>query len=1012
MVTTLHCYMNDIPEFDPNVRFIYFVKSSLPVRTSKDMDARVEYGLMFGPSLVMLEQVLNNVYMPVLNNTQKNPSENHGGYGDEESETALDASDLSNSLHKFVSQVRHAVQQVAGEVRLQMPTIQIEDEVAAANDSSIIGNLESSVSEWTQQIQRIVEQEMGKVPTGKGPLAEIEFWRSRSAALSTLYEQLNLPHVKRVISVLEQASSRSESDAFHDFDQQLKELAKLHIEAKDNVKFLSTLERHFKSISQGTLHEITDTIPPMMGAIRMVWVISRHYNTDERMVPLMERIAFELAERVAAELDVKHVFRMDLAEAKKKINTALLVLEKWRDTYFKVRQKIEESGRDQRWEFDRKRLFDRTEYMSACCQDILKVAQVLEDFHNILGPELKAVTGDSQGIDDVLHRVEALVIPLETVPFDIFDRRFQASWEAVMHRFNEDVAKIEDATKTFINESFKKLRSAEGAFDLLQKFKHIKTRDSINKQMMDKFSDILGRYKEEVQLVNKLFESNRELPPTFKNQPPVAGAIAWSRALFFRIKKSIIRFQSYNDMMAGEEGQLVTKYYVQVGRQIREFENVLFEDWKAKVEDAVVQHLKSAILREEDGRIVVNFNKDLQSVIREAKYLDRMGLPVPENALNVALQEEKYHEYIESLRVMLNHYHDVIKSLTPSEDELLRAKSRNLEATIRFGFDPLNWNSLAIKEYMDKCTRHINEFSTLLKQVQMSASNIESVVISIMDAELVDPGDLLSREVPDMQEFYEVVERNRMATVEGLLKKYRTIKEQMGKIEGLVAGSGTNRSPAMTNYYAHWEKLIFKALTHCVYKALRQFSTYLSIDKATGAPKHPPIFKVTASLSAPDIVLSPALNDIQKLFNKMVKNTVESTRSFYRWMRGTCLECAPVYVHGEEDEPVIFSFYTDISADPNVIKMMLTMNQAVQKAFVSMGDFLNKWKKYSSLWRQDKHAVLDKFMKNNPSYVDYEDKLSWYKKVKMQVKREKPVTDIDFIQVCNLCLRLACILSL
>jgi len=30
----------------------------------------------------------------------------------------------------------------------------------------------------------------------------------------------------------------------------------------------------------------------------MVWIISRHYNSDERMVPLMERIAWELAERV------------------------------------------------------------------------------------------------------------------------------------------------------------------------------------------------------------------------------------------------------------------------------------------------------------------------------------------------------------------------------------------------------------------------------------------------------------------------------------------------------------------------------------------------------------------------------------------------------------------------------------------------------------------------------------------------------------------------------------------
>lgn len=36
----------------------------------------------------------------------------------------------------------------------------------------------------------------------------------------------------------------------------------------------------------------------MMNAIRMVWMISRHYNTDERMVPLMELIATEIAGKV------------------------------------------------------------------------------------------------------------------------------------------------------------------------------------------------------------------------------------------------------------------------------------------------------------------------------------------------------------------------------------------------------------------------------------------------------------------------------------------------------------------------------------------------------------------------------------------------------------------------------------------------------------------------------------------------------------------------------------------
>lgn len=73
-------------------------------------------------------------------------------------------------------------------------------------------------------------------------------------------------------------------------------------------RFLTTLERHFKNISQGSFGVTLDTLPSMMNAIRMVWVISRHYNTDERMVPLMELIAGEIAGKVRLTSDARREF--------------------------------------------------------------------------------------------------------------------------------------------------------------------------------------------------------------------------------------------------------------------------------------------------------------------------------------------------------------------------------------------------------------------------------------------------------------------------------------------------------------------------------------------------------------------------------------------------------------------------------------------------------------------------------------------------------------------------------
>ena len=40
---------------------------------------------------------------------------------------------------------------------------------------------------------------------------------------------------------------------------------------------------------------------------------------------------------------------------------------------------------------------------------------MIEEFHNIFGPELKAVTGDPKSIEDVLEKVEGLKLPLQLV---------------------------------------------------------------------------------------------------------------------------------------------------------------------------------------------------------------------------------------------------------------------------------------------------------------------------------------------------------------------------------------------------------------------------------------------------------------------------------------------------------------------------------------------------------------------------------------------------------------------
>lgn len=61
---------------------------------------------------------------------------------------------------------------------------------------------------------------------------------------------------------------------------------------------------------------------------------------------------------------------------KQKTREATRCLQLWKQSYLDVRKKIETSGRDARWEFDRKRLFDRSDYMAQICEDIYSIVQV------------------------------------------------------------------------------------------------------------------------------------------------------------------------------------------------------------------------------------------------------------------------------------------------------------------------------------------------------------------------------------------------------------------------------------------------------------------------------------------------------------------------------------------------------------------------------------------------------------------------------------------------------------
>jgi hypothetical protein len=76
--------------------------------------------------------------------------------------------------------------------------------------------------------------------------------------------------------------------------------------------------------------------------------------------------------------------------------------------------------------------------------------------------------------------------------------------------------------------------------------------------------------------------------------------------------------------------------------------------------------------------------------------------------------------------------------------------------------------------------------------------------------------------------------------------------------------------------------------------------------------------QVTLSLQNSDILMHPPVAEVNKVLGRLVRSLVDSTKPFIRWMDGTCIETPEQRVRGEDEEPVVFTFYWDTAANPQV----------------------------------------------------------------------------------------------
>lgn len=81
--------------------------------------------------------------------------------------------------------------------------------------------------------------------------------------------------------------------------------------------------------TQAKIREIPALLPDVLNAVRMIWSISRHYNTKERIVGLLRKVSNSIISRCTAQIEIEKIWSGEVLQVKESLHESIAAGRAW-----------------------------------------------------------------------------------------------------------------------------------------------------------------------------------------------------------------------------------------------------------------------------------------------------------------------------------------------------------------------------------------------------------------------------------------------------------------------------------------------------------------------------------------------------------------------------------------------------------------------------------------------------------------------------------------------------------
>ncbi|CAH1780133.1 unnamed protein product, partial [Owenia fusiformis] len=680
-----------------------------------------------------VEDVMSRIFIPSLRKLEK-------GWGSLQTKAGEPVrTDFLNNLDSFVSVLSGAQQSLDEKVILKpCETYDLGDLMtpsdyqSAASNNDVLVAIEECIAVWIKQIEQVLaeSEQMRREADDIGPRAELDHWKKRMSRFNYLLDQIKGSEVKAVLGVLQAAKSKT-LKVWQELDRRITDAAN---EAKDNVKFLYTLEKFCDPLYNSDPVGMVETIPGLVNAIRMIHSISRYYNTSERMTSLFVKITNQMITACKSYITdggAETVWTQQSEDVIKKLTDCINLNKEYQRQFHKTKQKLEDMPNERKFEFSEMYIFGKFDTFCRRLSKIIDMFQTMEIYSHLM-------TSKIEGMEMMAAKFNVIVTSMKKKPYDYLDQR-KMDFDSDFEEFKRSIQDLHSTITSFMDQRFERINSTQRALWLLRKFERL---NIPNLGIAEKYQRILHQYGRDIEMVSKIYQKNKSDPPVARDLPPIAGKIAWARQLFRRLQEPMDAFQSMPNLLTGPDAKKIIKNYNKMAKVLLEFEVLYHRGWLRQVE-ATKSGLSASLLvrHPETGELYVNFDPQIITLIRETECMARLGLDIPPTASNLRAKQGVFKENFNSLNLVMQENSRVRSKIPSAYDTLMAPHIAKVDEAIQPGLSSLTWTTLNLDAYIGSVYKELELLELLIERTNDLAE-------FRIDAVLYDMSTLLLCELP------------------------------------------------------------------------------------------------------------------------------------------------------------------------------------------------------------------------------------------------------------------------